>query len=154
MVLIDEIDALQDEALLSVLRQLRSGFPDRPLGFPQSIGLIGLRDVRDYKVASGGSENLNTASPFNIKVDAQHVHTAKENLIRRKDTHLDSLAKRLRERRVREILEPMMAGQDLSESSDEDRDFLVDLGLLRRENSGGLVVANPVYHEILGLMLS
>jgi hypothetical protein len=48
----------------------------------------------------------------------------------------------------------MMAGQDLSESSDEDRDFLVNLGLLRRENSGGLVVANPLYHEILGQMLS
>jgi hypothetical protein len=220
VVLIDEIDALQDEALLSVLRQLRSGFPDRPLGFPQSIGLIGLRDVRDYKVASGGSENLNTASPFNIKVeslvirdfseaeiaelyaqhtqdteqrftpealalayectmgqpwlvnalarqcvevivtdrgiaiDAQHVHTAKESLIRRKDTHLDSLAKRLREKRVRDILEPMMAGQDLSESSDEDRDFLVDLGLLRRENSGGLVVANPIYREILVRVLA
>ncbi|NJM46049.1 MAG: hypothetical protein HC860_07610 [Alkalinema sp. RU_4_3] len=40
------------------------------MSFPQSIGLIGLRDVRDYKVASGGSENLNTASPFNIKVES------------------------------------------------------------------------------------
>jgi hypothetical protein len=68
VVLIDEIDSLQGETLLSLLRQLRSGFPDRPEGFPQSIGLIGLRDVRDYKLASGGSTNLNTASPFNIKV--------------------------------------------------------------------------------------
>jgi hypothetical protein len=48
----------------------------------------------------------------------------------------------------------MMAGQDLSESSDEDRDFLVDLGLLRRENSGGLVVANPIYREILVRVLA
>jgi type II secretory pathway predicted ATPase ExeA len=68
VVLIDEIDALQDEALLSVLRQLRDGYPNRPSGFPQSMGLIGLRDVRDYKVAAGGSQRLNTASPFNIKV--------------------------------------------------------------------------------------
>ena len=65
---IDEIDALQDQALISVLRQLRNGFPTRPQSFPQSVGLIGLRDVRDYKVASGGSDRLNTASPFNIKV--------------------------------------------------------------------------------------
>jgi len=36
--------------------------------FPTSVGLIGLRDVRDYKVASGGSDRLNTSSPFNIKV--------------------------------------------------------------------------------------
>ncbi|MFM6308620.1 MAG: P-loop NTPase fold protein, partial [Dolichospermum sp.] len=65
---IDEIDSLQDQTLISVLRQLRDGFPKRPKNFPSSVGLIGLRDVRDYKVASGGSERLNTSSPFNIKV--------------------------------------------------------------------------------------
>jgi hypothetical protein len=70
VVLIDGIDSLRDQALLSILRQLRDGFPDRPEAFPQSVGLIGLRDVRDYKIASGGSENLNTASPFNIKVQS------------------------------------------------------------------------------------
>ncbi len=67
---IDEIDTLQDGALMSVLRQLRSGFPSRPQGFPHSLALIGLRDVRDYKVASGGSPRLNTASPFNIKAES------------------------------------------------------------------------------------
>jgi AAA-like domain len=65
---IDEIDALQDDALISVLRQLRDGYPSRPQGFPLSLALIGLRDVRDYKVAAGGSNRLGTASPFNIKV--------------------------------------------------------------------------------------
>lgn len=67
----DEIDALRGESLRSVLRQIRAGFPDRPEGFPWSIVLCGLRDVRDYKVASGGSaERLGTSSPFNIKVDS------------------------------------------------------------------------------------
>jgi hypothetical protein len=70
VILIDEIDALQDETLVSVLRQLRSGYPNRPASFPQSIALIGVRDVRDYKVASGGSTRLNTSSPFNIKVES------------------------------------------------------------------------------------
>jgi hypothetical protein len=60
---IDEIDALQDQALISLLRQLRDGFPKRPENFPVSVGLVGLRDVRDYKVAAGGSDRLNTASP-------------------------------------------------------------------------------------------
>jgi hypothetical protein len=67
---IDEIDALRDQTLVSVLRQLRDGYPRRPEGFPSSIGLIGLRDVRDYKVASGGSDRLHTSSPFNIKVES------------------------------------------------------------------------------------
>ena len=49
---IDEIDALQDEALIAVLRQLRDGYPRRPKAFPQSLALIGLQDVRDYKVAA------------------------------------------------------------------------------------------------------
>ena len=68
VVLIDEIDALQDHGLISVLRQLRAGFNQRPTAFPSSVALIGLRDVRDYKVRSGGSSHLNTTSPFNIAV--------------------------------------------------------------------------------------
>jgi len=40
----------------------------RPKYFPQSVVLCGLKDVRDYKIASGGSERLGTASPFNISV--------------------------------------------------------------------------------------
>jgi hypothetical protein len=70
VVFLDEIDALQDEALVSVLRQIRAGYPTRPGHFPSSLALIGLRDVRDYKVASGGDGRLGTASPFNIKAES------------------------------------------------------------------------------------
>ena len=62
VVFIDEIDALQDETLIAVLRQLRNGYPKRPHRFPHALALIGVRDVRDYKVASGGSRRLKTAS--------------------------------------------------------------------------------------------
>lgn len=65
---LDEIDALQNEVLISVLRQRRAGYYDRPKAFPASLALIGLRDVRDYKVASGGSERLSSPSPFNIAI--------------------------------------------------------------------------------------
>ena len=37
---IDEIDSLQDETLISVLRQLRDGYPERPNNFPLCVGLI------------------------------------------------------------------------------------------------------------------
>ena len=67
----DEIDALRGDSLRSVLRQLRAGYPDRHRGFPWSVILCGLRDVRDYKAASGGDPNrLGTSSPFNIKVES------------------------------------------------------------------------------------
>lgn len=68
VILLDEIDALENDVLISVLRQLRSGYYNRPKGFPSSLALIGLRDVRDYKVASGGSQRLSSPSPFNIAV--------------------------------------------------------------------------------------
>jgi len=72
VLLLDEIDAILGASLISVLRQLRAGYPDRPDAFPCSVILSGLRDVRDYKLASGGGESsrLGTASPFNIKVES------------------------------------------------------------------------------------
>ncbi len=66
VIFLDEIDALRNDVLISVLRQLRSGYFRRPNGFPASLALIGLRDVRDYKVASGGKDRLGSPSPFNI----------------------------------------------------------------------------------------
>lgn len=67
----DEIDALLGNSLISVLRQLRSGFPERPRGFPQSIALIGLRDVRDYRLENKkDGPSLGTTPPFNIKAES------------------------------------------------------------------------------------
>lgn len=215
VIFLDEIDALQDEALLSVLRQIRGGYPNRPARFPHALALIGLRDVRDYKIASGGSDRLGTSSPFNIKAEsltlrnftrgdvaalyAQHtaetgqvflpealdrafeltqgqpwivnalarqlvevlvpdrgtaitasnVDAAAEILIRRLDTHLDSLIDRLREPRVRAVIEPMIAGETLGDVPEDDRRFVIDLGLVRPSEAGGLVVANPIYREVI-----
>jgi hypothetical protein len=67
----DEIDSLRGNTLISVLRQLRGRYPSRPEHAPWSVVLCGLRDVRDYKAASGGEPaRLGTASPFNIKVES------------------------------------------------------------------------------------
>jgi type II secretory pathway predicted ATPase ExeA len=217
---IDEIDSLQDEALISILRQLRDGYRSRPKNFPLSVGLIGLRDVRDYKVASGGSNRLNTASPFNIKVRSltlrdfnamevaqlyqqhtddtgqvftpeaiatafeltqgqpwlvnalakeiveemvtdknvaitpEHIHAAKEILIKRQDTHLDSLAERLREPRVKAIIEPILAGLELGDVPNDDIQFVIDLGLCKMDPLGGLAIANPIYREVLPRVLT
>jgi len=217
---IDEIDSLQNEALISILRQLRDGHRARPENFPASVGLIGLRDVRDYKVASGGSGRLNTASPFNIKVSSivlrdfnvsevgelyrqhtedtgqvftdeaveiafdltqgqpwlvnalaneiveeivtdisikitpEHVYKAKEILISRRDTHLDSLVERLQEARVKAIIEPMLAGLELGNLPLDDIQFVIDLGLCKMDPQGGLIIANPIYREILPRVLT
>jgi hypothetical protein len=67
----DEIDALRGQSLIAVLRQLRDIYRARPESAPWSVVLCGLRDVRDYKVASGGDPGrLGSSSPFNIKLES------------------------------------------------------------------------------------
>ena len=64
VLLLDEADTLTGDALLSLLSQLRSGYPERRRRFPQSVVLCGIRDVRDCR-APGVA-----ASPFNIKAES------------------------------------------------------------------------------------
>lgn len=70
----DEIDALSGDSLTSVLSQLRAGHNARPNPFLASVALCGLRDVRDYKVASGGNpDKLTGPSPFNIIAESMRM---------------------------------------------------------------------------------
>ena len=71
VLLIDEIDALVGDSLLSVLRQLRAGYDLRPKGFPQSVVLCGVRDVRDYRIRSGSANTMIAGgSAFNVKAES------------------------------------------------------------------------------------
>jgi len=68
---LDEIDGLVADPLIALLKQLRTGYSDRPKHFPQSVCLIGVRDLRDYKIKS--KEHLEHGvlySPFNIKAES------------------------------------------------------------------------------------
>ncbi len=53
VVLLDDLDALQDRVLISVLSQLRAAFADRPLNFPQAMFFISTQSLRDYQVSPG-----------------------------------------------------------------------------------------------------
>ena len=91
---------------------------------------------------------------FAEPITVEDVETAKEAIIRRRDTHVDSLMERLREPPVRRIVEPLISG-DVSDLTynDEDYRYVTDLGLLRGDR-GALVPANPMYAEIIGRYLS
>jgi hypothetical protein len=65
---IDEIDALVGDSLISVLRQLRAGYDDRPDGFPSTVVLCGVRDIKDYRIQTSGQDIITGGSAFNIKV--------------------------------------------------------------------------------------
>jgi hypothetical protein len=64
---LDEVDALVGDTLVSLLRQIRSGYNLRPHHFPQSIILCGVRDVRDYRIHTAHQEIITGGSAFNIK---------------------------------------------------------------------------------------
>ena len=66
---INEIDALVGDTLVSVLRQIRSGYAMRPSAFVQSIVLCGVRDVRDYRIHTKGGI-ITGGSAFNIKSES------------------------------------------------------------------------------------
>ncbi len=67
VLIIDEIDALVGDSLVSILRQIRSGYNDRPASFPQSVILCGVRDVRDYRIVLSNQDIITGGSAFNIK---------------------------------------------------------------------------------------
>ena len=66
VLMIDEVDALMGDTLISLLRQIRAGYTQRPAAFPQSIILCGVRDVQDYRINSH-NEIITGGSAFNIK---------------------------------------------------------------------------------------
>ena len=82
------------------------------------------------------------------------VTQAKELIIQRQETHLDSLMSLLRESNVRAVLEPMLAGRELDNVPEGDRQYLVDLGLVKRQTAGGLEIANRIYQEIIPRVLA
>ncbi len=217
ILLLDEVDALVGDALISVLRQLRSGYDKRPAGFPSTVILCGVRDVRDYRIHTSDHEIITGGSAFNIKavslrmgdftreqmaalyaqhtaetgqiftpdalamawqltqgqpwlvnalaqqacftdksgrdrrqaVTPQRFEQAKEALILRRDTHLDQLSDKLREPRVRHIIEPLLAGLALDNVPDDDIRYVTDLGLIRQDGPHGLRIANAIYKEII-----
>ncbi len=217
---LDEVDALIGTPLISLLRQIRSGYQDRPKHFPQSIVLCGVRDVRDYRMTMSNGEIITGGSAFNIKaeslrlgdfsrdemtalyqqhtdatgqaftpealevawiatqgqpwlvnalaeqavwktpentdrsviIDETKMRAAREALILRNDSHLDQLSDKLKEPRVRSVIEPMLTGQILDFKS-TDRQYLFDLGLIRQD-AEGLRPANAIYAEIMPRVLA
>ena len=220
VLLIDEIDSLVGDSLVSVLRQLRSGYANRPAAFPQSVILCGVRDVRDYRIVLSNQDIVTGGSAFNIKAKSlrlgnfskeeihelfmQHTHEtgqefdedcfpiiwsategqpwlvnaiglevtsnmcenrdrsvritpdmverAIENIIYRRDTHIDILINILKEDRVRRVIQPMLANSynasDYLIPSD-DILYAEEVGLIMRERGKPRRISNNIYRQII-----
>ena len=216
VLLVDEIDSLVGDTLISVLRQLRAGYDQRPTSFPQSIVLCGVRDIRDYRIhASSEKAPITGGSAFNVRArslrlgDFTHAevrallarHTeetgqpftreafdlvwtktrgqpwlvnalcgracfdveagrdrsraiaedaildAQEYLVVSRQVHLDQLADKLQEDRVRRVVEPLLSGGDERAFTARDLEYVRDLGLIALDNPPR--IANPIYAEVV-----
>ena len=217
ILLLDEVDALIGDTLISLLRQLRSGYDNRPANFPQSVILCGVRDVRDYRIHSAREKTIITGgSAFNIKakslrlgnfdkndikqllnehtketkqkfedgiieqiwkysggqpwlvnalayeltyeikanrdrsitITKQHLIKAKENLILRRDTHLDQLVDKLKEQRVKNVIHPILSNsENANDIPTDDIQYCIDLGLIIKDKH--IKIANEIYKEII-----
>lgn len=215
ILLIDEIDSLIGDTLISVLRQLRSGYDSRPSSFPQSSILCGVRDIKDYRIHRSDNDVITGGSCFNIKavslslgnfsleevvelyaehtretgqvfesdcfplimrytagqswlvnalghevtfemrenrnrsipITAEMMEKAKERIIIARSTHIDQLADKLKEDRVRRVIEPLLTGE-VDRSQEDDNQYCLDLGLVRKSENG-LIIANEIYKEVI-----
>ncbi|MDR1298985.1 MAG: AAA-like domain-containing protein [Oscillospiraceae bacterium] len=74
-------------------------------------------------------------------------------LIMRRDTHIDSLLERLKEERVRKVIEPIIMGEDVADRLSDDYRYVKDLGLIS-DTDRKLSPANPIYAEVIARTLT
>ncbi len=80
-------------------------------------------------------------------IPAAAICAAREQLILRRETHLDQLTDKLQEERVRRVIEPLLSGAEDDEAIPEDDvDYVRDLGLVRLSP---FAIANPIYQEVI-----
>jgi hypothetical protein len=222
VVFFDEADCLSNGTLISFLRQLREGYINRSeTPFVHSIALVGMRNLRDYKIQiRPDSDTLGSMSPFNIvrkcftlrnfiktevsELYAQHAaetgqvfepevadyifeqtqgqpwlvnaiacecveeitrkdyskiitreiaELAVQNISLDRSTHITSMIEKLKEPRIRKIIQPLILGEEPVNRFTDDYQYAKDLGLIR-DNNGKIEPANPIYTELLIRVLS
>ena len=81
-------------------------------------------------------------------ITAEMVIEAKERIILRRETHIDQLMDKLREERVRSVIEPILTGQlRPGVLAEDDVQYVEDLGLITTR--GQLRIANKIYQEVI-----
>ena len=80
-------------------------------------------------------------------VSEADVFAAREELILQRVTHLDQLADKLKEERVRRVIGPMLSGAEERTASHRDTEYVRDLGLIAKD--APVRIANPIYAEVL-----
>lgn len=84
---------------------------------------------------------------FKRPILEQHIQEAQEELILARVVHLDQLAEKLNQGRVRRVIEPLLSGGEELEFSERDIEYVRDLGLIAADDP--VRIANPIYAEVV-----
>ncbi len=93
------------------------------------------------------TSEMKESKDHSVVITKNMAEIAVQRLIASNNTHLLQLMNKLQEPRVRRLLLPMIRGEAVMPQHD-DRDYCIDFGLIKR-GSRGLVIANPIYKEIM-----
>ena len=87
------------------------------------------------------------------EIGPEAVEAARERLILARPTHYRQIGDKLKEDRVRRVIEPILAGRgEYLPQDGDDSSYVRDLGLV--EATGPLKIANPIYREVIPRLLS
>ena len=79
-------------------------------------------------------------------IEVDDIYAAREELIVSRRTHLDQLAHKLEEARVRRVVEPILSGGEARHDG-RDLEYVRDLGLI--DTGEPPRIANPIYAEVV-----
>jgi hypothetical protein len=87
-------------------------------------------------------------------VTIEHIQEARKQMIEARETHLDALAYRLEDPKIRSVMETLITGEpDPLMAEGEAFRLCLDLGLVSAEK-GSPAVANPIYREVIARQMS
>jgi hypothetical protein len=115
-----------------------------PLVWELTQGQPWLTNALAYEVTFKMKANRDRSKIITIPM----IEQAKENLIERRETHLDQLVAKLRDGRVKRVISPLLVGDSKpQELHEEDIRYVRDLGLI--SGTGHLRIANKIYKEVI-----
>lgn len=117
-----------------------------PMIWNATEGQPWLVNALGYEVTQEMRENRDRT----VRIIPEMIYRAQERIIYRRDTHIDILIDKLREDRVRRVIEPMLAGETDADESlmpQDDVQYVADMGLITLDKPRR--IANAIYREII-----
>ena len=87
-----------------------------------------------------------------IRIIPEMIYRAQERIIYRRDTHIDILIDKLKEERVKRVIEPLLSTEGEADDDiipSDDVQYVADMGLIKLERGKPRRIANGIYREII-----